>query len=140
MLGGVHVRSARGLLGHSDGDVLCHAVADALLGAAGLGDLGQQFPAGHAATRGLAGLQILRRVAKKLGRRPKLLSLDAVVICETPRIAKHIPTMCRNIARALAVPHQCVNVKPKHPEGLGALGRAEGIAAQAVALMWYFHG
>ncbi|MEK6608978.1 MAG: 2-C-methyl-D-erythritol 2,4-cyclodiphosphate synthase [Myxococcota bacterium] len=134
MLAGVRVPSSSGLLGHSDGDVACHAVADALLGAAGLGDIGLHFPSGARRTRGIAGLRLLRRVRTLLGGRA-ILGVDAVIVCETPRLGARVPAMRKALARALRVDASRVSVKIKSPEGLGALGRGEGIAAQAVALL-----
>jgi len=133
-LGGVDIPSPRGLAGHSDADVLLHAMMDALLGACGLGDIGTHFPPTDPAYRGADSLGLLGRVADLLaaaGWRPA--HLDATVIAEAPQLAPHIPEMRRRIAAALRVREAAVSIKATTAEGLGALGRGEGIAAYAVA-------
>jgi 2-C-methyl-D-erythritol 2,4-cyclodiphosphate synthase len=135
-LGGVAVPWPRGLAGHSDADVLLHAIMDALLGAAGLGDLGQHFPPHDPAYAGADSLELLRRVlamVRQAGLAP--LSVDATLIAQEPPLAAHLPAMRRTIARQLGLEEMQVNVKAKSPEGLGALGQGQGIAALAVALL-----
>jgi 2-C-methyl-D-erythritol 2,4-cyclodiphosphate synthase len=131
MLGGVHVEG-RGLQGHSDGDVLCHAVADALLGAAGLGDIGTLFPDTDPALSGADSLVLLSRVVEKLSVEWQPVNVDCTVIAEAPRLAHHRVTMEQTLAAVVGAP---VSVKAKRGEGLGALGRQEGIACIAVALI-----
>jgi len=136
MLGGVHVAHARGLEGHSDGDCLLHAVCDAILGALGEGDMGRHFPSTDARWKGVASLRFLEDVARLLRERGYALSnLDATVIAQAPALAPHLDAMRDRIAQALAAPVDAVSVKAKSTDGLGALGRSEGIAAQAVVLL-----
>ena len=134
ILGGVHVPFERGLAGHSDADVLLHAISDALLGAAALGDIGLHFPDTDAQYEGADSADLARQVVALLaaeGWRPT--NVDATVICERPKLAPHIPAMRENIAAALGLPVEAVGVKATTTEGLGFAGRGEGIAAQAVA-------
>jgi 2-C-methyl-D-erythritol 2,4-cyclodiphosphate synthase len=133
VLGGVAVPSSRGLGGHSDADVLTHAVCEALLGALALGDLGRRFPDSDPRYRGISSLVLLRAVAELVvanGGRP--VNVDATVICQAPRLAAHLPEMETRLAEALGLPPGRVSVKAKSPEGLGLLGREEGVAALAV--------
>ncbi|MFN2609192.1 MAG: 2-C-methyl-D-erythritol 2,4-cyclodiphosphate synthase [Acidimicrobiales bacterium] len=133
VLGGVEVPGARGLAGHSDADVVAHAVADALLGAAGLGDLGTRFPDSDPAWAGADSIHLLGRVAAAVraeGWEPA--NVDSAVVAEAPRLAAHLPEMEARLSAAAGAP---VTVKPKRAEGLGALGRAEGVACWAVALV-----
>jgi len=135
-LGGVDIPSPRGLAGHSDADVLVHAMMDALLGAAGLGDIGTHFPPGDPAYRGADSLVLLGRVGVLVaaaGWRPA--HLDSTVIAETPHLAPYIPEMRRRIAGALHLAETAVSVKATTAEGMGALGRGEGIAAYASATL-----
>lgn len=133
VLGGVTIPWELGLVGHSDGDALAHAVADALLGAAGLGDLGGYFPDDDPAYAGAYSLGLLRRVAEEVGARGfQVLAVDATVLAQEPRLAPHVAAMAENLREALGSP-AAVNVKATRPEGLGALGRVEGIAAFCVA-------
>ena len=126
----------KGLLGHSDGDVLLHAICDALLGAAGLGDIGQHFPDTDGRYQGADSLELLREVGARIGAlRFKVVNVDATVIAQEPRMAPHIPQMVQNIAGALGIGPGQVNVKAKTTERLGYIGRGEGIAAEAVALL-----
>ena len=136
VLGGVTIPHERGLEGHSDGDALLHAVADALLGALGDGDLGQHFGTQDPALAGAASGALLRRVAERVrvaGLR--IGNLDATVIAEAPRLAPFQAEMKKSVAALLGTEPSRVNVKLKSADGLGALGRGEGIAAQAVVLL-----
>ena len=133
ILGGVTVASERGLGGHSDADVLAHAVGEALLGALALGDLGRHFPDADPRYRGISSLELLRHVVQLIGAKGgRLVNVDATVLAEAPRLAPHLPAMARRLAEALGLPADRVSVKAKSPEGLGLLGRGEGIAAMAV--------
>ncbi len=137
MLAGVNVPYDKGLLGHSDGDVVLHAAIDAMLGAAGLDDIGQMFPEDEPAWRGadsrrLLGLA-LAAVAAKAGLRPA--QLDSVVVAEQPRLAGHKPRLRASLAGLLGLPVEAVNVKAKTAEGLGEIGRGEAIACYAVAVL-----
>ena len=136
VIGGVHIDYPRGLLGHSDADVLLHAITDAILGAAGLGDIGQLFPDTDPALSG-ADSAILLREAMRLaaGRGYRLGNVDATIIAQEPKLARHLPAMIANIAQALSCEAGQVNLKAKTNERLGYLGRAEGIEAQAVVLL-----
>ncbi len=134
ILGGVEVPAPRGLLGHSDADVVVHAVMDALLGAAGCGDIGQQFPAEDPAYEGARSLTLLARVRDLLAARGwRPAHIDVVVMAEAPRLSPHVPAMRAAMAGVLGVSEAQVNVKATTVEGMGAIGREEGIAAQAVA-------
>jgi 2-C-methyl-D-erythritol 2,4-cyclodiphosphate synthase len=136
MLGGVRIPHARGLEGHSDGDCLLHAVCDAILGALGAGDMGRHFPSTEARWKGVASLRFLEDVARLLGERGYALgNLDATVIAQAPALAPHLDAMRAQIAQALAAPVESVSVKAKSTDALGAIGRGEGIAAQAVVLL-----
>jgi 2-C-methyl-D-erythritol 2,4-cyclodiphosphate synthase len=134
ILGGVEIPSERGLDGHSDADVLCHAIADALLGAIGESDIGHHFPNTDESVRGISSLEILKRVTallEKSGARP--VNVDATLIAEAPKIAPHLPAMRERIAEALNLEASRVGIKATTNEGLGAIGRGEGMAAMAVA-------
>jgi 2-C-methyl-D-erythritol 2,4-cyclodiphosphate synthase len=131
VLGGVHL-AGPGLAGHSDADVIAHAVADALLGAAGLGDLGGHFPADDQAWAGADSMALLARVVAEVGESWQVGNVDCAVVLEGPRLAPHREAMEATLAVAVGGP---VSVKPKRAEGLGALGRGEGIACWAVALL-----
>ena len=136
VLGGLVLEHPTGLAGHSDGDVLLHAVMDALLGAAGLGDLGAQFPSDDPAYAGADSLALLRRVGALVRDAGyAVASIDATVLAETPRIAPHSAAMREAIAKGLGVGVDVVSVKAKTNEGLGAIGASEAIAAMAVALI-----
>ena len=136
VIGGVEIAHDKGLLGHSDADVLLHAVCDALLGAAALGDIGRHFPDSDARYRGIDSRELLRHVAQLLEARGyRALNVDATIIAEAPRMAPHIPRMVANIASDLALDAGAVNVKATTSEKLGFTGRGEGIAAQAVCLV-----
>ncbi|HXF57664.1 MAG TPA: 2-C-methyl-D-erythritol 2,4-cyclodiphosphate synthase [Actinomycetota bacterium] len=131
-LGGVRFEGEPGLAGHSDGDVVCHAVADALLGAAALGDLGEHFPDTDPALAGIAGLDLLGQVVARLAEHGLVpTGCDLTLIAERPRIAPHREEIRRNLAAALAVPVEAVSVKATRPEGLGLSG--DGMGCLAVA-------
>ena len=133
VLGGVTVPSDLGLAGHSDADVLTHAVAEALLGALALGDLGRHFPDTDARYRGVSSLTLLRHVVDLVrGRGASLVNVDATVLAQAPRLVAVLPEMAKRLADVLGLPVTAVSVKAKSPEGLGLLGRREGIAAMAV--------
>jgi 2-C-methyl-D-erythritol 2,4-cyclodiphosphate synthase len=134
ILGGVEIKHPLGLDGHSDADVLCHAIADALLGAIGEGDIGHHFPNTDESLRGVSSLEILRRVHAVLAQHhAHALNVDATLIAEAPKIAPHLSAMRQNIAAALALDSSRVSIKATTNEGLGAIGRQEGMAAMAVA-------
>jgi 2-C-methyl-D-erythritol 2,4-cyclodiphosphate synthase len=136
IVGGVHIPFAKGLLGHSDADVLLHAICDALLGAAGLGDIGRHFPDTDARYSDIDSRELLRDVARKLhSLQLTVMNVDATIIAQAPRMALHIPRMVVNISEDLGVVPGAVNVKATTTEELGFIGREEGIAAQAVALI-----
>jgi 2-C-methyl-D-erythritol 2,4-cyclodiphosphate synthase len=136
IVGGVDIPFARGLAGHSDADVLLHAICDALLGAAGLGDIGSHFPDSDPRYRGADSRVLLREVAQLLTANGlRVVNVDTTIIAEAPKMAPHITRMRENIASDLQVPPSHVNVKAKTAERLGALGRGEGIAAEAIALL-----
>lgn len=135
-IGGVSIFHDRGLAGHSDGDVLLHAITDALLGALGEGDLGSRFPSSDATLAGIASSELLGRVVADMGARGLVVShLDATVIAEQPRLAPHQAAMREGIAASLGADASAVNIKVTSTDGLGAIGRGEGIAAQAVVLL-----
>lgn len=136
IVGGVEIPYRLGLLGHSDADVLLHAICDALLGAAGLGDIGRHFPDSDPQYKGIDSRKLLREVAALLKVRGYAVSnLDATIIAQAPRMAPYIPAMSENIAGDLEVGVECVNVKATTTEKLGYTGRGEGVAAQAVCLI-----
>jgi 2-C-methyl-D-erythritol 2,4-cyclodiphosphate synthase len=134
ILGGVEIPHARGLEGHSDADVLSHAIADALLGAIGAGDIGQHFPNSDESLRGISSIEILKRVAAILAKKKaRAINVDATIIAEAPKISPHVAAMQKKIAHALGVGETTVSIKATTNEMLGAIGRGEGIAAMAVA-------
>ncbi|HVF71151.1 MAG TPA: 2-C-methyl-D-erythritol 2,4-cyclodiphosphate synthase [Chthoniobacterales bacterium] len=134
VLGGIEIPSERGLEGHSDADVICHAIADALLGAVGENDIGHHFPNTDESIRGISSLEILRRVNALLGEiHARPVNVDATLVAEAPKIAPHIPAMRERIAGALRLETTRVSIKATTNEGLGAIGRGEGMAAMAVA-------
>jgi 2-C-methyl-D-erythritol 2,4-cyclodiphosphate synthase len=133
VLGGVTIPGAAGLAGHSDADVVTHAVAEALLGAAGLGDLGRHFPATDPTWAGADSMALLSQVASMVGAEGlHLVNADCTVVCERPRLGDHTDDMARRLQALLRAP---VSVKAKRAEGLGAIGRVEGIACLAVVLL-----
>ncbi len=133
VLGGVTVPAERGLGGHSDADVLTHAICEALLGALALGDLGRLFPDTDPRYKDVSSLALLRSVMDLVGAKGgRLINVDATVICQSPRLGPFLPEMAKQLASTLGVDPDRVNVKAKSPEHLGLLGREEGIAAMAV--------
>ncbi len=136
ILGGVEIDYELGLLGHSDADVLLHAICDAILGALGLGDIGQHFPDTDATFAGIDSRKLLDEVISKMIKEGYLLgNLDATIICQKPKLADYIPTMINNIAEECRVAAGQINIKATTTEKLGFTGRGEGIAAHAVVLL-----
>ena len=136
VLGGVEIEHDRGLEGHSDADVLVHAVIDALLGAAALGTIGEHFPDTDPQYEDVSSLELLSMTAALVEDHGRtIVNVDSVVIAQRPKLQPHLAAMARQIAETLGLDRDLVGVKATSPEGLGALGRAEGIAAQAVVLL-----
>ena len=135
VLGGVEIPFGRGLTGHSDADVLAHAVTDALLGAAGLEDIGHYFPDTDPRYEGADSIELLEKVRELVGENWSVANVDAVLICEQPKIRDHRDEMKKNLANALEVEASQVGVRGTTSEGLGFTGREEGIASQAVCLL-----
>lgn len=136
IIGGVEIAHPFGLAGHSDADVLLHAICDALLGAAGLGDIGRHFPDTDARFKGIDSRQLLREVARLLDERGYgVVNVDTTIIAQAPKMAPHIALMQANIAADLGIAAEAVNVKATTTEKLGFTGRGEGIAAEAVCLL-----
>jgi len=136
IIGGVDIPHEKGLDGHSDADVLLHAICDALLGAAGLGDIGRHYPDSDASYAGADSRALLRDVAQKLrAKKLRVVNVDATILAQAPRMAPHMARMIANIAADLGVEAVAINIKATTTEQLGAIGRLEGIAAQAVALV-----
>lgn len=136
ILGGVKIPYEKGLLGHSDADVLVHAVMDALLGAAALGDIGQHFPDTDPSYKGISSIELLKHVGKLLEEHFYIIeNIDATVIAQRPKLASYRPRMAENIAAALGIDKGRVNVKATTEEGLGFTGSGEGISAQAITLL-----
>lgn len=136
VLGGVTIPFVKGLLGHSDADVLVHALCDALLGAAGLGDIGEHFPDHDPAWRGISSLKLLEVVKRLLNARHwHLVNADMVLIAQAPRISPYKDAMRRNIAESLEVAPDRINIKATTTEGLGSIGREEGMAALCTVLL-----
>jgi 2-C-methyl-D-erythritol 2,4-cyclodiphosphate synthase len=134
ILGGVKIPNPRGLEGHSDADVLSHAVADAVLGALGAGDIGKHFPNTEESIRGISSIEILRHAATIAAQKnARVVNVDATVLAEAPKISPHIAAMQEKIADALGVKANAISIKATTNEGLGAIGRSEGMAAIAVA-------
>ena len=134
ILGGVKIPHPRGLEGHSDADVLSHAIADAILGALGAGDIGKHFPNTEESIRGISSIEILRHVATIAAQKnARLVNIDATMLAEAPKISPHITAMQEKIADALGVKTNAISIKATTNEGLGAIGRSEGMAAIAVA-------
>ncbi|MDO4380621.1 MAG: 2-C-methyl-D-erythritol 2,4-cyclodiphosphate synthase [Clostridia bacterium] len=136
ILGGVEIPFEKGLLGHSDADVLLHAISDALLGAAALGDIGKLFPDNDPEYEGADSLVLLEKVCSRLEKENfRIVNIDATVLCQAPKLRPHIDEMRKNIARACSVSVSDVSVKATTEEGLGFTGKGEGIAAHAVCLI-----
>ena len=136
ILGGVEIPYEKGLLGHSDADVLLHAVMDALLGAAALGDIGQHFPDSDERYKGISSVELLKEVGKILQENGYLIeNIDSTVIAQRPKLLPYRPQMAKNIADALGIEPDQVSVKATTEEGLGFTGAGEGISAQAIALL-----
>ncbi len=134
VIGGVEIAYHKGLEGHSDADVLLHAICDALLGAAGLGDIGRHYPESDASYAGADSRALLRDVAQKLREKKfKVINIDATILAQAPRMAPHMPRMIANIAADLDIAPAAINIKATTTEQLGFTGRGEGVAAQAVA-------
>jgi 2-C-methyl-D-erythritol 2,4-cyclodiphosphate synthase len=134
VMGGVDIPFEKGLAGHSDADVLLHAITDALLGAAALGDIGRHFPDSDPRWKDADSRLLLRAAAARVREAGyRIVNIDATVIAQAPRIAAYVPAMVKNIAADLELSNSCVNVKGKTAERLGAIGRGEGIAAEAIA-------
>jgi 2-C-methyl-D-erythritol 2,4-cyclodiphosphate synthase len=134
ILGGVEIAHKRGLQGHSDADVLSHAIADAVLGALGAGDIGKHFPNTEESIRGVSSIEILRHVATIAAQKnARVVNVDATVLAEAPKISPHITAMQEKIADALGVKANAISIKATTNEGLGSIGRSEGMAAMAVA-------
>jgi len=136
VIGGVEIRSEKGLQGHSDADVLAHALIDSLFGAAHLGDIGRHFPDTDERYQHISSMQLLRETARLIDAAGcTLMNADAVVVAETPKLAPYIPTMQSNMARALNVQDACIHVKATTQEGLGFIGKGDGIGAMCIALL-----
>ena len=136
ILGGVKIPWEKGLLGHSDADVLIHAIMDALLGAAALGDIGQHFPDTDPAYEGISSVKLLEHVASLLEKKGYGVgNIDAVIIAQKPKMAPHIPQMRANMAKAMGINESQLNIKATTEEKLGFTGREEGIASQAICLL-----
>jgi 2-C-methyl-D-erythritol 2,4-cyclodiphosphate synthase len=136
VLGGVFIDNADGLAGHSDGDALTHAIIDSLLGAAALGDIGSHFPSSREDLKGVDSIELLKQVAKLMAAHGcSVVNIDSTVVAQKPRIAPHVAAMRDRLAMALAIDPRRISVKATTTDGLGAMGRAEGIAAQAIALI-----
>lgn len=137
ILGGVNIPWEKGLLGHSDADVLTHAVMDALLGAAAMGDIGKHFPDTDPAYKGISSILLLEHVSGLLREHHfEIGNIDATIIAQKPKMAPHIPTMRENMARAMGIDKSRLNIKATTEEGLGFTGREEGIASQAICLLY----
>lgn len=136
IIGGITIPHEKGLLGHSDADVLLHAICDALIGAAGLGDIGKHFSDSDPRYKNIDSRILLRNVYRLLTDKGyKIVNIDATIIAQSPKMAPHIPGMIATIAQDLEIPANCINLKAKTAEHLGAIGRKEGIVAEAVCLI-----
>jgi len=137
IIGGVEIPYSKGLVGHSDADVLCHAIADALLGAAGEGDLGRHFPDTDPKYKGISSLHLLEKVCDRLNAgRFVILHIDTVIIAQAPRLMPYLDAMRARIAKTIGVEEGAVNIKAKTAEGLDSIGHGESIAAQAVCTLF----
>jgi 2-C-methyl-D-erythritol 2,4-cyclodiphosphate synthase len=135
LLGGVEIPHPAGLTGHSDGDVLIHAIIDAILGACSLGDIGRHFPDDDPDLEGIASGELLSRVQAQIAKMGRVEHVDSTVVAEEPRLGPHIGTMRQTVSRILKVPMEKISIKAKTAEGLGAVGRGEAMEAYAVALV-----
>ena len=136
ILGGVEIPYEKGLLGHSDADVLLHAIMDALLGAAALGDIGKHFPDTDPAYKGISSIRLLEHVGKLLEEQNYVVgNIDATIIAQRPKMAPHIPQMRANVAKALQIEESQINIKATTEEGLGFTGTGEGISSQAICAL-----
>ncbi len=136
IVGGVKIEHEKGLLGHSDADVLVHAIMDALCGAAKLGDIGKLFPDTHPQYKGISSILLLKHVKGELDKKGwKVVNIDSIIVAQRPKMRPHIDAMEKNIAEVLDVDIDCINVKATTEEKLGFTGREEGIAAKAVCLL-----
>ena len=136
ILGGVEIPYEKGLLGHSDADVLLHAIMDALLGAASLGDIGKHFPDTDPKYKGISSMKLLEHVAGLIAEKGYIVeNIDATIIAQKPKMAPHIPQMRKNMADALGIPESKINVKATTEEGLGFTGSGEGISSQAICAL-----
>jgi 2-C-methyl-D-erythritol 2,4-cyclodiphosphate synthase len=136
IMGGVDIPYEKGLLGHSDADVLLHAIMDCLLGAAALGDIGKHFPDTDPKFKGISSILLLKHVGELLNKNEyEIINIDSTIIAQKPKMAPHIPTMIKNIAEALKLDADKVNVKATTEEGLGFTGTGEGISAQSICLI-----
>lgn len=134
VLAGVEIPFDKGPVGHSDGDVLCHALCDAILGAGGLGDIGTHFPDTDPKWKGAASLQFIEHACKLLAsRRMRVVHVDVVVICERPKLGPHFPAVRSALVEVLKIPDEDISLKAKTNEGVDAVGRGEAIAAHAIA-------
>lgn len=136
IIGGIEIPHSQGLLGHSDADVLLHAIMDSLLGAAALGDIGRHFPDTEDKYKGISSLSLLAHIGDLLSKKGyKIVNIDATIIAQKPKMAPYIPPMIKNIAKSLKVSENKINVKATTEEGLGFTGKEEGIASQSICLL-----
>lgn len=137
ILGGVKIPFEKGLLGHSDADVLLHAISDALLGAAAEGDIGTHFPDSSPEYKGISSSILLKRVGALLSKKGfKISNIDSIIVAQKPKLSSYIPAMKNNIAKALGIDNALINIKATTTEGLGFIGREEGISAYAVVTIY----
>jgi len=137
ILGGIRIEHSHGLLGHSDADALLHAITDALLGAAGLGDIGRHFPDTDAQFKGADSVVLLQETLRRVEQAGwRVGNVDSTIVAQAPKMAPHIPAMCQRIAAALGVDVKAVNVKAKTAEKMGPVGEGRAIEARAVCLLW----
>ena len=136
IIGGVEIPYEKGLLGHSDGDALCHAIADSILGAAGLGDIGMWFPPGDKKYEGANSLELLKEVVKSAkSHGHTVVNVDSVIICERPKLSTYYPQMRSRLAEALGITEDRVSLKARTMEGIGTIGRGDAIAVESVVLL-----
>jgi len=136
ILGGVEVKYSKGLLGHSDADVLCHSIADAILGAGGLNDIGYYFPDTDKKLKGISSLKILSKILQMISKKGyKIINIDSVIVCQEPKLNPYFNKMKENLAKILKIEKSAIGLKAKTTENLGFTGRREGIACYAVVLL-----